>query len=88
MHATRWPALALAALTLMGSHLLAADAAKEPAKSEAVLPKPSEITALAVHPAKIHLKGIDDAQQFILTAALAGGKKQDLSGDVQYEVGK
>ena len=60
---------------------------KEPAHTEAVaLPKPAEVQALVAYPATINLKGSDDAQQLILTAALAGGRLQDLTGDVQYEV--
>ena len=39
-------------------------------------------------PTKIALKGIDDAQQLVLTATLAGGRLQDLTGDVKYEVGR
>src|SRR5438477_3318411 len=60
---------------------------KEPAHTEAVaLPKPAEVQALVAYPARINLKGSDDAQQLILTAALASGRLQDLTGDVQYEV--
>jgi hypothetical protein len=86
----RWPVLlALAALTCAGGSLLAGDLypGKEPAKLDNVaLPKPSDIKSLTVHPARIALKGIDDAQQLILTAELQGGQLQDLSGDVKYEV--
>ena len=32
------------------------------------------------------LKGSDDAQQLIVTATLTGGRLQDLTGDVKYEV--
>src|SRR5262245_13369830 len=85
----RWPIL-LAALALVwtGGPLRAGDLYnKEPAKNDPiVLPKPAEVQALAVYPAKITLKGMDDAAQFIATATLAGNKQQDLSGDVKYEV--
>jgi hypothetical protein len=50
------------------------------------LPAAAEIQALSVVPASIQLKGMDDSQQLILTAALTGGRLQDLSGDVAYHV--
>jgi hypothetical protein len=85
-----WPALtALAALTLAGGPLPAGDlySDKEPAKLEPlVLPKPAEVQSFTVHPTKIDLQGMDDAQQLILTAGLAGGRLQDLTGDVKYEI--
>lgn len=79
---------ALAALTFSGNQLHAGQLYdKTPARSDAVaLPQPQEVLALAVHPAKITLKGMDDAQQIIVTATLAGGRTQDLSGDVKYEI--
>ncbi|HWG41345.1 MAG TPA: DUF1549 domain-containing protein [Gemmataceae bacterium] len=87
---TRWPVLlALAALTYAGGSLLAGDlySGKEPAKLESgLLPKASEIKNFTVHPTKIALKGIDDAQQVILTAELLNGRSQDLTGEVKYEV--
>ena len=52
----------------------------------ASLPKPAEIAALEVYPAKIALKGSDDAQQIVLTAKLAGDRLCDLSSDATYEV--
>ncbi len=85
----RWSVLtALVALTCSGGHLSAADVAvKDSAKSDlAALPKPAEVQTLAVHPTQITLKGADDAQQLILTATLNGGRSQDLTGDVQYDV--
>src|SRR5438067_2002837 len=51
-----------------------------------VLPKPADVQKFEVNPVAITLKGADDAQQLILTATLAGGKLQDLTGDVKYEV--
>jgi hypothetical protein len=61
-------------------------AGKEPVKTEAVaLPKPGDIKSLSVHPAQIALKGLDDAQQLILTAELLDGRIQDLTPDVKYE---
>ncbi|MBY0523295.1 MAG: DUF1553 domain-containing protein [Gemmataceae bacterium] len=86
----RWLVLtALAALTLSNGIISAAEPAKGDAASSdgVVLPKPAEIQTLAVNPAKIALKGGDDAQQLILTATLVnGGKLQDLTGDCKYEV--
>jgi hypothetical protein len=80
--------IALAALTLSGWHLSAGDLYnKDTPKGDAVaLPKPAEIKALEVHPAKIALRGADDAQQLILTASLADSRLQDLSSDVTYTV--
>jgi hypothetical protein len=49
------------------------------------VPKPSEIKALTVKPARITLKGSDDAQQLIITATLADGRLQDVSSDVEWE---
>jgi len=86
----RWPALlALASLATVGGPLSAGDLYpdKETAKiADATLPKPADVQSLDVKPDKLTLKGLDDAQQLILTASLAGGKLQDLSGDVKYEV--
>src|SRR5215470_11218182 len=61
---------ALAAVALWGGRLAAADLyGKEPVKTDDVaLPKPAEVASLASHPAKITLKGLDDAQQLIITA--------------------
>ena len=42
--------------------------------------------SFAVHPEKIALQSADDAQQFVVTAGLAGGRLQDLTGDVKYVV--
>jgi len=79
---------ALAALVLLGGRLSAADLYdKDPIKTDdVVLPKPAEVVSLATSPAKIVLKGMDDAQQLVITAALPGERQQDLSGDVKYEV--
>jgi hypothetical protein len=81
--------LTLTALCLAGGPLAADDRApaKTPAPTETTtLPKPDEVQALTVNPQQIALKGSDDAQQLILTAALADGRLQDLTGDVNYEV--
>ncbi len=81
--------LALATLGYAGDFLRAGDlySGKESAKHENVaLPKPSDIKALTLHPNRIVLKGMDDAQQLVLTAELQGGQLQDLTGDVKYEI--
>src|SRR5438270_2351126 len=79
---------ALLAFFTTGQQLTAGDLYnKEAAHTEAVaLPKPADVQALVAYPARINLKGSDDAQQLIITAALGGGGLQDLTGDVQYEV--
>jgi hypothetical protein len=89
MKFTRWRVLtALAALFCSGGLLFAGDLYdKGPAKTDqTVLPKPAEVQSLVCYPAKITLKGGDDAAQLLITANLAGGKLQDLSGDVTYEI--
>ena len=71
-----------------GGSLRAGDlySGKDAAKIESVaLPSPGEIRSLHVHPKHITLKGIDDAQQLVLTAELQGGQLQDLSGAMKYE---
>ena len=79
---------AMALAVAFGSPLYAADPPKKDATpaEPIVLPRPAEVQTLAIHPAKLTLKGSDDAAQLILTATLAGGKQQDLTSDVQYEV--
>ncbi len=80
--------LTVAVFTYAGGSLRAGDlySGKDAAKLESVaLPSPGEIKSLHVHPKHINLKGIDDAQQLVLTAELQGGQLQDLSGDVKYE---
>src|SRR5262245_49366354 len=87
---TRWPLLAAAALLIgSGGHPRAADGLynKKPVKGDGVaLPAPAEVQSLAASPADVTLKGLDDSYQLIVTAALGGGRLQDLSGDVRYEV--
>src|SRR4051794_23801419 len=51
-----------------------------------VLPKPADVQSLAVYPTKVALNGSDEAAQLVVTANLAGGRLQDLSGDVKYTV--
>ena len=86
----RWPVLlALAIFLCAGGSLFAGDlySGKEPDKLENVpLPKAGEIKSLTTHPRQIALKGIDDAQQLILTAELLNGQVQDLTSDIKYEV--
>jgi hypothetical protein len=86
---TRWLVLmALAALTCSGGSLSADDrpSAAPAATEPAALPRPAEVQTLTVHPTQITLKGMDDAQQLLLTATLAGGRLQDLTGDASYEI--
>jgi len=78
----------LAVGVLGGGRLAAADLYdKDPVKTDdIVLPKPADVVSLASSPTKIALKGLDDAQQLVVTATLAGNRLQDLSGDVKFEV--
>src|SRR3981189_1848043 len=89
MTRTRWPALlAMASLAFASGPLPAGDLypEKEPAKLPAAsLPKSAEVQALSVKPDTVALKGLDDAQQLILTATV-GGQPIDLTHDVTYEV--
>src|SRR5438105_3529121 len=81
-----WSILMALAVLISGGQPALADT-KEAAKADAVeLPKPNEVQALNVLPAKIDLKGGDDAKQLIITATLAGDRLQDLTGDIAYEV--
>jgi Protein of unknown function (DUF1553)/Protein of unknown function (DUF1549)/Bacterial Ig-like domain (group 2) len=91
MTLSRWLVLSavLSALTMTGGQLRAGDiySDKEPAKLEPlVLPKPAEVLKFSVYPDKVALKSADDAAQLLLTAELSGGRLQDLTGDVKYEV--
>ncbi len=91
MTRTRWSVGLAAALLAVAAirPLSAADLNPEkvPATLPAAsLPKPAEVQSLAAKPDKITLKGLDDAQQIILTANLAGGKLVDLTHDVTYSV--
>ncbi len=78
----------LAALVLLGGRLDAGDLYNKDAAppDEVALPRPAEVVSLASSPAKIALKGRDDAQQLVITAAMAGNRLQDLTADVKYEV--
>jgi hypothetical protein len=79
---------ALAALTFAVGSAWAGDLYnKGPAKTEEpALPAPAEVQSLSVNPAKIALRGVDDAEQIVLTAQLAKGGLQDLSSNVKYEI--
>jgi hypothetical protein len=84
----RWFHLAALPLLAVAAPLSAGDLYKSgsiPSDSVA-LPKPGEVKALAVHPSAIALNGSDDAQQLVLSATVAAGRLQDLTGDVKYEV--
>ncbi len=88
MNRNRWPVLlAVMGLIFSAGRSSAADQYnKGPvAFKEASLPAPGDIKDLSVFPAKVSLKGIDDAQQLILTAVLKDGRLQDLTHDVKYE---
>jgi hypothetical protein len=74
----RCPVLVALAVAAAGPALWAADVTPPP--------KPSEVKALAVHPASVTLRGSDASQQLLITATLSGGAPRDLSGDVEYEV--
>jgi len=80
-------ALATTALTCSGGPLTADLYSNKTVKGDTIaMPSPAEVQALAVYPAKVTLKGMDDSAQLILSASLAGGRLQDLTGDIKYEV--
>ena len=86
----RWPVLLALAVFLVqaapSSPAISTPARNLPSSRTSPLPKAGEIKSLTTHPRRIALKGIDDAQQLILTAELLNGQLQDLTGDVKYEV--
>ena len=49
------------------------------------MPNSAEIKSLEVAPTRVALKGIDDSQQLVITAQLQE-RRQDLTGEVKYEV--
>jgi hypothetical protein len=53
-------------------------------KDEVKLPPASAVRALEIYPSTVELKGSDSSQQLIVTGILADGKKQDLTGAVNY----
>ncbi|MBI1913335.1 MAG: DUF1549 domain-containing protein [Planctomycetes bacterium] len=79
--------LALVALLGLAGFLSAGDLYnKESVKvKEAELPRPTDVKSLEVFPAKIQLRGLDDAQQLVLSAVLNDGRLQDLTPDVRYD---
>src|SRR5262245_29837005 len=86
---SRWLTVSTALLLLTAqSYLSADDPAKNKTapKSEITLPAPGDVQSLTAQPANIKLIGSDDASQLVLTGQLSGGRLQDLSGDVKYEV--
>jgi Protein of unknown function (DUF1553)/Protein of unknown function (DUF1549)/Bacterial Ig-like domain (group 2) len=59
----------------------------KPTKTDQVaLPTPAEVQTLSVYPASVMLKGLDDSAQLVVSAALAAGKTEDLTGDAKYEI--
>jgi hypothetical protein len=84
-----WPVLlTCAAVAALDGSLLAGDLYNQgPAKPNPTsTPKPSDVQTLTAYPPRISLKGGDDARQLIITATLAEGRPQDLSGEVKYEI--
>jgi hypothetical protein len=86
---TRWLLLAaLGALLLPQAQLQSGGLydKKDVKGDKTALPTAAEVKELAVYPTSVALKGTDTSQQLLITAALAGGRHFDLSGDVKYEV--
>jgi len=79
--------LVVSVLTMAGGQAHAQLYKKTEAKGQVTpMPKPAEVKALAVNPTKVALKGLDDSAQLVITADLLTGRKQDLTGDVTFEV--
>jgi hypothetical protein len=89
MTTSRRPALlAFVALLFGAGALFAGDVygdKRTAAPEAATLPRPADVQSLAANPSAVALRGADDARQLVLTATLADGRLQDLTGDVQYE---
>ena len=60
--------------------------AAEPVPAEYAPPKPDQVRSLELFPKEIKLRGTDAAAQVVVTATLADGRLQDLTGDCQYAV--
>jgi hypothetical protein len=87
---SRWPALlAVACLFAAAASVHAGDlyGKDTPRGDGIVLPKPDEIQNITIHPTTIGLKGMDDSRQIIVTAVLRDNRRQDLTGDVKFDVG-
>jgi hypothetical protein len=81
----RSPLLVALCVALLSAGARAAER-KDATPGEPSAPPLAEVRSLSVHPAQITLKGSDSARQLIVTAALAGDRLADLTGDVEYEV--
>jgi len=82
----RWLALT-AALALIAGGTASAQDTKKPAKTDQVpLPPPAEVQSLAINPGNVTLKGQDDSAQLLVTGQVNGGRLQDFTGDVKYEI--
>ena len=84
-HRIAWLAL-FAALAITSNSSAQLYDNKAVKSDQVALPKPAEVQSLTVFPATVPLKGLDDSAQLVITANLAGGKMQDLTGDVTYEI--
>jgi len=84
----RWLYCLAGALLFAACQRAAADdlTKNKSAKGDTIaMPSPAEIKALDVFPPSVALKGIDDSQQLVVSGQLPG-RKQDLTGEVKYEV--
>src|SRR5215207_5977876 len=84
---SRWLFLLAAAATFTPTATADIYSKAPPPPDHVVLPKPTDVKAVAIYPTQVALKGLDDAAQLVVTATLNDGRLQDLSGDVQYAVG-
>ena len=84
-HRHAWLAL-FVALAFAGTSSAQLYDNKSAKTDQVALPTPAEVQTLTVSPATVTLKGLDDSAQLVVTGNLAGGKMQDLTGDVKYEI--
>jgi len=82
MRSTHRKLFLLAAL----SALVASPANAAEKTDPSLLPKPTEIQSLSVHPAKVDLSSGDDSAQLVVTATLKDGRLRDLTGVATYAV--
>jgi hypothetical protein len=84
----RWLWCLACALCVLSGQRAAADDLynkKQNKTDQIAMPGPGEVKALAAFPPKVTLRGIEDSQQLVVLGQLHD-RKQDLTGEVKYEV--
>lgn len=79
--------VAVLAFTCSSGSSSAQESDKKPVKSDQItMPTPAEVASLTVYPASITLRGQDDSAQLVVSGQVTGGRLQDLTGEVKYEL--